>query len=169
MPNKISNATHEIAIASAWKVFAALFAAASLMIILVPISRFGFVLFGAVLFGWLSSIAVELKKANGMSPGRVGGVGALGLICILAFAFPGYLAFVVPKTLAAFSLALSGLGVLGCMGYLAFAIDVLLTKLESQAEMKPKTNASLLLWLWPVGIWSLQPRLRQALRQRSAI
>ena len=167
MGKKISDFTYEIAVASAWKVFAALLAAAGLLIVSMSVSssvnRLGFILFGAMLFGWLSSIAVELKRANGLTPNGVGGLGALGLLCLLAFSFPDYMAFAVPKEFGTAYFTLSGVGVLVCMGYLALSIDRQLAKLESHARVKSKISAFLLLWMWPVGVWSLQPRLRQVL------
>jgi hypothetical protein len=164
----VSNVTHAIATAHAWKVFAALLAAAGLMLNFLTTNRLGFVCFVVMLFGWLSSVAVELAKANGMLPRTQASVGALGIVSVLAFSFPDYLPLAVPNAVVAFYLPLSGFGLLVCMMYLLICIGSLLEKLEGMAGKKPRTNASLLVWMWPVGIWFLQPRLRQVLRKQSA-
>lgn len=157
--------THEIATADAWKVFSVLVVSAGLMVVLMPITRLGFVLSALAIFGWLCAIARELAKANGLNLRRVEYVGVLGFVCALAFAFPDYLGFVVPKALGAVSFALSALGLLGCMVYLALRVGPLLAKLEAKTGTKTEINASILVWIWPVGIWFLQPRLQQALRK----
>jgi hypothetical protein len=106
MAKRISYVTHEIATADAWMVFAALLVSAGLMVVLMPITRFGFVLSALAIFGWLSAIARELEKANGLNPRRVEFVGVIGFVCVLAFAFPDYLGFAVPKVLGAVYFAL---------------------------------------------------------------
>lgn len=164
----ISHVTHEIATAQAWKVFLVLSVAAGTMFILIATNRFGFVLFVAALFGWLTSMAVELVKANGEPTRRTGAVGALGFVFALGFSFADYLAYAIPKAFAPYSIAMSGFGFLGCMLYLMLCIGPLLAKLEERMGAKPRANAALLVWLWPMGIWFLQPRLRQALRNLPA-
>ena len=163
MTDRISRAVHEIATADAWKVFAALLVSAVLMVVLMPITRFGFVLAALFLFGWLSAIARELAKANGMSPRRVDFVGVLGFICALVFAFPYYLDFEVPKVMGVVFFVLPGLATLGCMCYLVLRVGPLLAMLESKTETRAEINGSVLAWIWPVGVWFLQPRLQRVL------
>jgi hypothetical protein len=164
----VSQLTHEIATAQAWKTFLVLSVAAGTMFILIATNRFGFVLFVAALFGWLTSMAVELVRANGVPTKRMGTVGALGFAFALGFSFPDYLAFAIPKAFAPYSVVISGFGFLGCMLYLMLCIGPLLAKLEERMGTKPRANAALLVWLWPIGIWFLQPRLRQVLRNLPA-
>lgn len=164
----VSKLTHKIATAQAWKIFLILLVAAGTMFILIATNRFGFVLFVAALFGWLTSMGVELVKANGVPTRRMGTVGALGFAFALGFSYGDYLAFAIPKAFAPYLFAMFGFGFLGCMLYLMLCNGPLLAKLEERMGTKPRANAALLVWLWPVGIWFLQPRLRQALRNLPA-
>ena len=150
--------TYTIATLKAWKAFILLSASSILMIVLMPYGGLGFVVAAIGIFAWLVSIAVQLSKYNCQSTKRYFVVFGFGVCSSIIFVLAPPSLFIIG--------VVCGIGFLACMLYFISTIGAQLAKAE--ASKKLRTNGSLLVYAWPIGVWFLQPRLRKVLIHKNA-
>lgn len=158
---RLSNMTIIIATMNSWKLFSILVLSAILMIALMPFYGIGFFVGAAAIFGWLYSISSELAKKNGKSVTRSKLLSLVGITSTVIFILSPHLKKLGVNTPLELIIAPVGIVLLGSMMYLMTDISSLLT--DAEREAKQKVNAFVLVWLWPVGVWFLQPRLQRVL------
>jgi predicted membrane channel-forming protein YqfA (hemolysin III family) len=148
-----------IATLDAWKLFVLLTISAILMILLMPYGGLGFIVMGLSLFTWLFCITHELAKTNSIDTSNYIFASVAGGSSSILFVLAGHL---LEKLQLAVG-AIIALVFLSCLVYLMVSVGLLLAKAEK--TLPAKINVGLLVYLWPVEVWYLQPRLQNVLRK----
>jgi len=152
--------TYTIATLRAWKIFSIL-TTTFVMMVVFNSNVFSFILPILVVFGWLYSLVIELARVSELNLLKYKLVSAAGAVSPILLVVVAILMFYVDGEFNAIYMAPFGFIILGSMLFLMKKIGDLLSNLENSE--KKKISASILIWFWPIGIWSLQPRLMKVL------
>ncbi len=164
--------------APAWQLFVALMGAFMVLPpVLMAMGLFDFVVVGLVLFfaiyaAWVGRIGIEANKRLGValrkSPNLMLFGLCYGLFCMAAVPLLILSGVAGPRTLpAAFILQLTAMGL---MVYCLWYASRQLTALRMGAQPEANDIKTVLVWMWlfPIGVWFLQPIVREALGRRLA-
>ncbi|QDF76650.1 MULTISPECIES: hypothetical protein [Shewanella] len=152
---------HTLATLDSWKVFLLLVVSSILMVVLMPFKGLGFLIAAVVIFTWLYSINSELSRATGKSQVKPKVLSTLGLFSVCVFMVAPYLAAFFKEI--PFQFIILPIGIVFLVTMLRLMTDAGTLLKEAENLEKPKVSASFLIWLWPLGVWFLQPRLQKVL------
>ena len=143
----------------AWEVFLFLSFSGILMFLLMPYAGLGFVVFLSAFMFWLYSISSEIAKVGGVFQKKKKLVYILGcLLSVLYILIPHFKVVFGDAMFYIFG-SLVGISLLVCIFTGIYIASQYIKKAE-QGNVA-KIDPFILIWFWPVGVWSLQPRLQK--------
>ena len=153
-----------IARMEAWKVFVFLSLSSILMFFLIPYGGIGFVVFYLTFMYWPYSISSEIPKLEGKPQRKQKFAYILGCLLSVLYILVPQAKVVLGDTMFYILGSLVGISLLVCM----FAGIYIASQYIKRAEQSnvPKRDPFILIWLWPIGVWSVQPRLQKVFSKK---